>query len=638
MPVLATAAAVALLTMMLVRTRSGTVVIDVDPPGAEVSIDDGKITLVVPDVKEPIEMRLKPGEHTFEVHHGGFATKTGSFTLDAGGRQVLAVKLQQAPPLPPPSPEKPSLPKLVIGESIPLFTSPDQLLGWEPLIDRIRYSNRTLETRQVAYLNYRVNVKDVRLRARAKGDDMGIFLRVSAKGAYGAWFKRREGRWGIGKMENHKWIDLVIRDAREPYDGFIDVEFSAVGDTLTLSVNGKPLLQSHDSSQTAGKAGISGGEVTLFTDVAMLIPTKESLVADNRRPPGQQPPPGVVPFDEKKAKSLQSDAASRLGMPVEIANSIGIKLVLIPSGEFMMGSTEKAIANQRDANYDDPLYCNEFLPWEVPQHRVRITRPYYLGRCLVTQSQYERVTGVNPSQFAAAAKAAVDGAKVAGEDTREYPVEMVAWEDAVAFCQRLSASPEEKSAKRIYRLPTEAEWEYACRCSTTTARFYQADDIERYAWFVNNSGGKPHPVGRKAPNAWGLCDMYGNLWEWCSDWYGKDYYQHSPVDDPPGPASGQQRVVRGGCWGWYVCYCRSACRHASIGPGYGTGFRIVCEIAHRRVRRRAFPVMPRRALPGRPPRVKARRRTFSTARMASRNNLSGVIDKITWAGHYASIC
>ena len=176
----------------------------------------------------------------------------------------------------------------------------------------------------------------------------------------------------------------------------------------------------------------------------------------------------------------------------------------------------------------------------------------------VTQDAYQaQVMGVNPS----------------GCKERRHPVETVSWNDAVEFCHRLSALPEEKAAARVYRLPTEAEWEFACRAGTTTP-YYFGDDpskAEEYAWY---DGGRlrvgpgmgvappitTHPVGQKRPNAWGLFDMLGNVAEWCQDVYGYDYYGKSPVDNPVGPAEGSLRVLRGGSWLFPAHSCRSAFR------------------------------------------------------------------------------
>jgi hypothetical protein len=156
-------------------------------------------------------------------------------------------------------------------------------------------------------------------------------------------------------------------------------------------------------------------------------------------------------------------------------------------------------------------------------------------------------------------------------------VEQVSWDDAVEFCRRLSELPGEKAAKRRYGLPTEAQWEHACRAGTTT-RWYSGDDEARLgdvAWFNKNAGGQTHPVGQKRANAWGLYDMHGNVWEWCQDWYNAYYYKESPMDDPAGPPGGSIRVKRGGSWIDPARNCRSA-RRGSNEPGYrdnNLGFR-----------------------------------------------------------------
>ena len=163
---------------------------------------------------------------------------------------------------------------------------------------------------------------------------------------------------------------------------------------------------------------------------------------------------------------------------------------------------------------------------------------------------------------------------------RAFPdgVETVSWEDAVEFCRRLSDLPEEKAAGRVYRLSTEAQWEYACRAGTTTAYSF-GDDASKLgdcAWFGENSGGSPHPVGRKKPNSWGLYDMHGNVWEWCSDWY--DQYPSGAVTDPTGPQSGLKRVNLGGCYSRPAADSRLAVRgkHLSSKSFPNLGFRVVC--------------------------------------------------------------
>ena len=219
-----------------------------------------------------------------------------------------------------------------------------------------------------------------------------------------------------------------------------------------------------------------------------------------------------------------------------ITNSIGMKLTLIPTGEFMMGSPDSGSGASSD---------------EKPQHRVRITKPFYLGATEVMQGQYEKVMGRNPSDF-----------KESGPDA---PVEQVSWDDAQEFCQKLSKLAEEKKAGRRYRLPTEAEWEYACRAGSAAKYCYGDDDsrLGDYAWHMLNANFKTQQVGQKKPNAWGLYDMHGNVWEWCADWYDVEYYANSPMDDPTGPSTGTSRVHRGGSFSKSAEGCGSAARFES---------------------------------------------------------------------------
>jgi formylglycine-generating enzyme required for sulfatase activity len=230
------------------------------------------------------------------------------------------------------------------------------------------------------------------------------------------------------------------------------------------------------------------------------------------------------------------------GAPKVITNSLGMKLVLIPEGEFLMGSPD----SDKDAYTD-----------EKPQHRVRITRPFYLGVYEVTQGQYRAITGENPSYCN-------------GSD--DLPVERVSWNAAIAFCNTLSAKeglkPYYQPDGRIqpggegYRLPTEAEWEYACRAGSTT-RYSSGDDqweLGAFAWFRGNTDGTTHPVGQKRPNAWGLYDMHGNVSEWCWDANDVDYYKNSQGEDPVNPSQAAARVFRGGDWWHDQRTSRSACR------------------------------------------------------------------------------
>ena len=222
--------------------------------------------------------------------------------------------------------------------------------------------------------------------------------------------------------------------------------------------------------------------------------------------------------------------------PKEITNSIGMKLVLIPKGTFMMGSPETEKGRQENET----------------QHEVTISKDYYLGVHEVTQAQYETVMGKNPSHFQGA---------IVGNENADLPVENVSWDDAVEFCKKLSDLPEEKKAGRLYRLPTEAEWENACRAGSKTAYLFDDEEglLPEYGWFNRNSSNRTHTVGLLEPNAWGLYDMHGNVWEWCSDWYVE--YPQGAVRNPTGPKVGSDRVCRGGSWNGVASYCRSALRY-----------------------------------------------------------------------------
>jgi formylglycine-generating enzyme required for sulfatase activity len=289
--------------------------------------------------------------------------------------------------------------------------------------------------------------------------------------------------------------------------------------------------------------------------------------------PGSTPPLAVAPFDEKKAREHQEAWAKYRGVPVEITNSIGMKLVLIPPGEFVMGSPQEFIEEEsrRLGAGSHDMLC---VPDEAPQHRVRITQPFWLGVTKVTQEEYERVMGNNPSHFCASGGGK---AKVEGQDTRRFPVDKAIWADkAEEFCRRLSDLPGEKGARRRYELPTEAQWEYACRAGST-GKYCFGDEEWRlgdYAWYRGNSDQQTHPVAQKRPNAWGLYDVHGNIWEWCRDEYGKDYYGRSPTDDPFNAPKGNFHVIRGGSWSVPAASCRSARRYDHFPLYWGVGLRV----------------------------------------------------------------
>jgi len=274
-----------------------------------------------------------------------------------------------------------------------------------------------------------------------------------------------------------------------------------------------------------------------------LIP-KDPRLALLREQVEALPPLAIAPFDAKRAEQYQQAWADSLGVPINTTNSIGMRLVLIPPGEFMMGSP----ASDPDASSDEkPRHKKP--RHKKPRHKVRITNAFYLGVTEVTQEQYEKVMGMNPSYHKGAAN----------------PVVSVSWAAALEFCEKLSSKE-----GATYRLPTEAEWEYACRAGTTTAYSFGDDEsqLREYAWFRENSGfredsgHKAHPVGQKKPNAWGLFDMHGNVYELCQDWYG--YYSSHAVTDPSGPQKAGYRagrVLRGGKFDHRARGVRSASRN-----------------------------------------------------------------------------
>ena len=230
---------------------------------------------------------------------------------------------------------------------------------------------------------------------------------------------------------------------------------------------------------------------------------------------------------------------------------VGLEMIKVSAGEFLMGSP----ASEKDRKDDET------------QHRVRLTQPFWLGKYEVTQGQWKALMGSNPSQFK-------------GDD---LPVEMVSWEDAMAFCRKLNQMDGNRPSGYVYSLPTEAQWEYACRAGTTTATAFGDSLSSRDANFDGDNPyggaakgpklGKTAPVGSYRPNAWGFYDLHGNVREWCSDWYGD--YPSGSVTNPAGPSSGSSRVHRGGSWNGDGGLCRSANRSRSA-PGYrffSLGFR-----------------------------------------------------------------
>jgi sulfatase modifying factor 1 len=331
------------------------------------------------------------------------------------------------------------------------------------------------------------------------------------------------------------------------------------------------------------------------------------------------PAKAVAPFDAAKAKAHQDAWAKHLGVDVEITNSLNMKLRLIPPGEFQMGATDAEVdlLNPDNVLPEDwwfRRFIKDRLQSERPQHRVRLTQPFYLGAHEVTVAQFR--------QFVEAKKYQTDAERDARggygwrdgkwqrarefnwhnpgfSQTDEHALGNVSWDDAIAFCRWLS-----ERDKAVYRLPTEAEWEFACRAGTTTwyssgerdeslqrvANLADAAHREQhpsFTWCRSWNDGHPFtaPVGRFQPNAFGLYDMHGNVWEWCADRFDAKYYGRSPEENPQGPPppapDEAPHVFRGGGWDNYPGFCRSADRYSSHSLTIRTvwaGFRVVREI------------------------------------------------------------
>lgn len=396
----------------------------------------------------------------------------------------------------------------------------------------------------------------------------------------GCWFKEatrcrlatRSYRWQ-GASQCFSIGFRIVRNSSpiEVTKPNIDPEINGQSVT-TITYQGPDLEQSFE--QTGPKSWTSRG--VIYTEVKRNewnVHLKRAAAVDERVQidlsekkilfRGQGPKKVLPILIASKQLSAAAEAAieqARLSSAESLAaqadqgmtNSIGMKLVPIAKGKLQMGSGVKEVG-----------------AWHAePRHEVTLTRDYYLGAFEVTQAQYLNVMGSNPSYF--------QGEQVNGVDSSNHPVEQVSWDDAVEFCKRLSELPEERAAGRVYRLPTEAEWEYACRAgSNAPFGFGGLELYNDYGWFNSNSKGLSQPVGQKNRSDWGLYDMHGNVMEWCSDWAGD--YPEGAVSDPTGPKEGDLRMKRGGAWLTPAMLGKSGCRMNGFPPDTRSnyvGFRV----------------------------------------------------------------
>jgi len=370
-----------------------------------------------------------------------------------------------------------------------------------------------------------------------------------------------------------------------------------------------------DMRMLIGAVGVGVVVIVVLASI-LLFRGSESGEGDGTIAVGKKEPPplAIAPFKAEQARKHQEAWAEYLGLPVEWENSIGMKFVLIPPGEFMMGSSEEEIRDTLAR--EEALSLSELrvglnaqrkadIQSEGRQHRVTITRPFFLGKYEITVAQFAKFIGDtahkpaevgsrfnrDTGEFDFGAQCSwLDPGFEQGDD---HPVVGVAWVDASAFCTWLGS----KGGNR-YRLPTEAEWEFACRAGTTTPCWFGkgqasvnyaenfADTTFRDAFSRTTmdapSGEDGHvftaPVGSFRPNPFGLYDMIGNAGEYCQDWYSEEYYSRSPSIDPSGPKSGSGRVSRGGCYAYAMMYSATRTGLTPTHPSAVRGFRVLCEI------------------------------------------------------------
>lgn len=355
--------------------------------------------------------------------------------------------------------------------------------------------------------------------------------------------EKKPNPWGFYDMHGNVWEwcsdwceDLSSKNATDP--------FGPVSGSIRVRRGGCWYSGANfcRSAQRGGRSPSSRNDdlgfriAVSFQEPPGNSPSGNSVASN---PATGSPPTAVAPFDAARAVSLQQAWAASLGSGAEVTNSIGMKLRLIPPGTFTMGE-----GNQK--------------------HEVDLTRPFYLGTYEVTNEQYESVNKSNRTT----------------KESKSTAASYCSWEDATAFCRKLSELPAEKQAGRSYRLPTEAEWEYACRAGTTSKFYFGINEgqLPQHGWFEANAGNRAHEVGRKQPNSWGLYDMHGNTWEWCADWYGD--YPATAATDPTGPRGGKTKVLRGGSWSVSAEKCTSAYRDGNLPENrfFTYGFRVVLEI------------------------------------------------------------
>ena len=355
--------------------------------------------------------------------------------------------------------------------------------------------------------------------------------------------------------------EFCVRNSRQAFlltlvFVLISAIFLSTSHLQTVNAQTKPLTYSEITTALNSKLGGKSGLKSKTELINFLITQIRQRKVDKPLTPDREDilreagaTDELVEVIRQNSPSLSTASINQGSSLKTVTNSIGMEFVLIPNGSFLMGSPTSENGRKDDEN----------------KHRVTISKSFYLGKYEVTQARWKAIMGSSPI-----------GMSELGQDFfgDNKPVVRVSWEETQDFIQKLNAKGNGK-----YRLPTEAEWEYAARAGSTTK--YSFGDNENllgdYAWFNDNSGGKPHEVGSKKPNAFGLYDMHGNVWEWVQDWYGN--YPSSAQTNPMGVTNGSVRVNRGGCWYENAGNLRSANRDnfSALNRNYGLGFRLISE-------------------------------------------------------------
>jgi prepilin-type processing-associated H-X9-DG protein len=394
------------------------------------------------------------------------------------------------------------------------------------------------------------------------------------------------GVWALGQIGGSiTWAHGLVGDAGGPNPTLANADDILGGEKLHALLGRDRIVREHmtfcdhcnQNGQASSRSMHPGGVNALMCDGAVRFVVDEvdksiwhSLHACNTPRDVLADMVDDLPNDVDRR---ELDAAPRVIVdPADaeplVTNTLGMQFRLIPAGTFTMGLPDEGNAHN--------------LPPEVPAHKVEFSVAFYMGMHEVTQEQFESVVGNDPSS---ADHGTLNATGIdAAADYRRRPVENVSWNEAVEFCRRLSEIEAEQQSGRSYRLPTEAEWEYCCRSGSTAP--YQHDskwhdddrsgEIAGKAW--REDPPSTVPVGSYPPNAFGLYDMRGNVWEWCSDWFGRDYYSWSGRVDPRGPVTGKLKVYRGSDWVFIGDNCKTGSR--ALPPSSRSpfiGFRVVCD-------------------------------------------------------------